>query len=797
MAGKYKQKILLPDGWIAKVSRSNPGKMYYVNKTLKISSWTLPEWAPQKIMKNSSNLPSKYSKVEKRSSDTLFADQNKPNDPSQKKFCSTGFKKVNDSTLGSVPKKQGANVKFNITASERKKNFQQKKKNFDSKMSLNKNCEVTCGSFKNKTFCVSKSNATNKVNVQHSNKTSSNLKCTVDNPIISKPLGEKLLPPTKNFGNVNKLLGNKASDNLVHSNSFIEKEQADKARIKKQCLISTPHALNNDRTALVDNHSTSLVTEADVTGHETVEDVEMLDLSMNFLIIDNLLVDESSSFYIVLDTNVFIYELAQIDEIKDVSIKNNGFPHIVVPWIVIQELDKLRKRPTESSEIHRKAHEGIKYINRMIKGKHPRFHGQSPKEMKESAQPFSNCNDDLILECCLNLAQKMAQDKVILITNDINLSTKAMISNITAHNVKSFMDFTKVDEKDKSGKRVCLESDIHKNAKVKPLTTVEILPISEQKSSDEHPHLQEIHTLMTKARFMLKDVLCKLIKIEMDEAYGDVWVAFKLDMTSLQSIFKAIDKYWKCVFSFHFNQRDLCNFKFLQGVSESVDGFLCKAEKCLEILTAIEKIFISIKKAWSVLEVPLENIRNSHLTCVELLAKKNSNENGSPSSLFLYEAVFNLFQHNWATINHLCGITMDFCDLPHEFIYEKPSVFPSEKEFENLMCNLYPSVKLIKTYMSKTVIKNPHASVLDIEFYRKFFKALCNFIPSLNIKAPPFDSQQLNVLAFYDFCRDPSKQETLLLGYKQLECFENKLEEALRTMVSLKKNIASDKMICD
>ena len=46
--------------------------------------------------------------------------------------------------------------------------------------------------------------------------------------------------------------------------------------------------------------------------------------------------------YVVLDTNVLVSHLQFLIELKDYAIKGVGRPILVVPWIVMQELDSLK-----------------------------------------------------------------------------------------------------------------------------------------------------------------------------------------------------------------------------------------------------------------------------------------------------------------------------------------------------------------------------------------------------------------------------------------------------------------------
>ena len=53
--------------------------------------------------------------------------------------------------------------------------------------------------------------------------------------------------------------------------------------------------------------------------------------------------DYSDFLYLVVDTNVLLIHLRFLDKLKDCNIKGIGKPVLVIPWMVLQELDKLKK----------------------------------------------------------------------------------------------------------------------------------------------------------------------------------------------------------------------------------------------------------------------------------------------------------------------------------------------------------------------------------------------------------------------------------------------------------------------
>ncbi|XP_054716705.1 transcriptional protein SWT1-like [Uloborus diversus] len=524
------------------------------------------------------------------------------------------------------------------------------------------------------------------------------------------------------------------------------------------------------------------------------EDVEMLDVSESLTKIDDLpssangASERLASYYIVVDTNVLITELKFIDEIKDTPIEGCGPPHIFIPWIVIQELDGLKKS-TKNTTTWRAAGEAVRYLNSVLKAKHPRFHGQSPQEVADWAKTYSKCNDDRILECCISLAAKMPREKVILLTNDKNLSNKALVCDIQVHTWDSMIKVLKTDvvfrgdrsdKKSSSSKRkndgkVTAETSKSQNS----CTHTE--EISAKIKSDVYK--QEIHTLMSTARQHLKDVLLPVLEAGMQDAYGDVWCEFKLDTKLLKGILEAIKKYWKAVFSFHFSEKEKRKFDLLHEKANQPEGFYGNKEECLIILSDIEDIFLQIKRHWPHINPCVEKIQNIRASCLAAF----SNYKGVENSILVTEAqsVFSLFQHNWSVLNQLCGTIMDYCDIPHNFQYEKPAQFPPQKAFRELMCNLYPGVHELKQLMSK-VVDAVTNNVPCTDVIKKFYKALKEFVPSLGVKADSPEFPHISSKALEKFCTVPQNREMIENGLKQLLVFHEKLDKAVTVIMSTK-----------
>ncbi|CAG8496891.1 95_t:CDS:2 [Funneliformis mosseae] len=133
---------------------------------------------------------------------------------------------------------------------------------------------------------------------------------------------------------------------------------------------------------------------------------------------------------VVVDTNFLISHLAFLKTLIYVHAKKYKFL-IIVPWIVLQELDGLKssrwKNETSSSqhEVGNLAQTAIKFLHNCLVDKEEGLRGQKIDEKVE----FNENNDDKILDCC-RYFQMTTQRPIILLSNDKNLCVKAMIHGI-------------------------------------------------------------------------------------------------------------------------------------------------------------------------------------------------------------------------------------------------------------------------------------------------------------------------------------------------------------------------------
>lgn len=136
------------------------------------------------------------------------------------------------------------------------------------------------------------------------------------------------------------------------------------------------------------------------------------------------------SNYFVVDTNVFLSNLRNIRHLVQKLAQSLSYPFLIVPYIVVQELDHLKIRSDEN--LARIARESIRYLNKELNSNPPRIQGQNLFYSNEYLIKITNA-DDKILNCCLQIQR--AQNNVILLSNDINLRNKAIINSVDSYSM--------------------------------------------------------------------------------------------------------------------------------------------------------------------------------------------------------------------------------------------------------------------------------------------------------------------------------------------------------------------------
>ncbi|XP_023222290.1 transcriptional protein SWT1-like [Centruroides sculpturatus] len=443
------KKRKLPAGWVVRYSTRRPNTIFYFNTKSGESSWTHPA-------KSSSTKNIEDSAIHKISSGNTKLSRNKIKNEPQHKKLTKSHDQLKKQLLNELRKVKN---EVKLPANSVKSDNVEYKEKPETSGSLKRIVSLKVLSENKKTRknkkkytlqnCCFESNSTISVAINNDDKTPSSRN------IVCKDL---ITPERKCL----------SSNNSAHFKDFDEKES---------------------------------------------DDVEMIDLT-NFLNSESIQpmqteeVSSSHDLFIVVDTNIFLSHLKYVKCLIELQITEYGVPLVIIPWVVIQELDSLKNNRNAKNIFH-KATEAVHFVFKKLKSGHPRIRGQTATEASFCENNLNaECNDDKILQCCMQLSQKYGKDHVILLTEDKNLSSKSIINGIKA---KSSTDLSK-DLKFSVGQST--------NSKMTPN---KILPDLSAEKQIEQKKKKEIEGIVDEVQDVTKHILAAVIESEMREIFEDIW----------------------------------------------------------------------------------------------------------------------------------------------------------------------------------------------------------------------------------------------------------------------------------
>ncbi|XP_067127268.1 transcriptional protein SWT1 [Centruroides vittatus] len=701
----------LPHGWVVRYSTRRPNKIFYFNTKSGVSSWTYPA-------KSSSTKNTEDSAIRKISSENTKLSRNKIKNEPQHKKLTKPHDQLKKRLLNELRKVKN---EVKLPANSVKSDNVECKEKPETSGSLKRIVSVKVFSENEKSRknkrkytlqnCCFESNSTISVALTNDDKTPSsrNIVC------------KDLITPERCL----------SSNNSVHFKDFDEKES---------------------------------------------DDVEMIDLT-NFLNSESIQpmqteeVSSSHDLYIVVDTNIFLSYLKYVKCLIELQITEYGTPLVIIPWVVIQELDSLKNNRNAKNIFH-KATEAVHFVFKKLKSGHPRIRGQTATEASFCENNLNaECNDDKILQCCMQLSQKCGKDHVILLTEDKNLSSKAIINGIKA---KTSTELAK-DLKFSIGQST--------NSK---MTQNKILPDLSAEKQIEQKTKKEIEDIVNEVQSVTKQILAAVIESEMREIFEDMWsrIVIVKPPWSLLGTLKCIECHWIAVFGFLFPQEMKNAAAELSSVLKK--GF-CNIEDEKEIDSVFElcsTICVNVHLKFTNPEAQiainkLKELKNKWLS----LSQKKSSSN-SPKFHTVAEdhsAVIATFDYVWDCINYTCGLFADVLHYPnHGIVYAKPQILPSETFVVGLLPKVNEKIGVLSEKMRILISSNELANE-NRKIISDMKNALYSYTEGIGLQfptSPPKIGFTNNALE--EFFIMPENKQLLENGCAQLLQFHSKLKTLMR-----------------
>ncbi|XP_070175598.1 serine-rich adhesin for platelets-like [Littorina saxatilis] len=289
----------------------------------------------------------------------------------------------------------------------------------------------------------------------------------------------------------------------------------------------------------------------------------------------------SKLVYLVVDTNVLIGSLKFVQKLRDMALKDYGRPYLVIPWIVLQELDSMKGSRFRKMSHEKKAQDAVRYLHSCLVSQHPRVRGQTPEEASEQTNKLDvQCNDDLILQCCVQYQKKYVGAPVILLTDDLNLVNKSVVMGIKCFSTKTLApQLTEVTVECPSPQPTPTTTGSAENTngpsasrafQGHPTTsrsspalgrndsqtgeTAQSTDVTGQQQREQRILTDE---LLCGAKSVLRSSLSPLVEKEMKEAFGNLWsdVVYKKPPWSAHDLALILQKHWIAVFGQKMDRR--------------------------------------------------------------------------------------------------------------------------------------------------------------------------------------------------------------------------------------------------
>ncbi|XP_076454677.1 uncharacterized protein LOC143289554 [Babylonia areolata] len=332
--------------------------------------------------------------------------------------------------------------------------------------------------------------------------------------------------------------------------------------------------------------------------------------------------------YVVVDTNIFIGELDTLKHLRDMTLKDYGRPYLIIPWVVLQELDGLKMSWAKS----RRAQNAVRYIHSCLINLHPRVRGQTPAEASEPVDNFrAQCNDDRILQCCLQCQRKHGGSSVMLLTDDMNLENKAVVMGIRTFSTKRLQPLLGTSTLDddyppltdagapsnaSSAKVPRRTGQQQSDADTGRSTLPASVPASSAAVRRKKPQRRESGTsvvnspqlhqqrraadeLLCGGKAVVSSALGDLVKREMREAYDDLWLELVVRKPpwSPHDLVLILQKHWMAVFTMKLDMGlkpiidDLVrDFNPGRGVSLELRRVLTCLQTCLRLVEGVSRL---------------------------------------------------------------------------------------------------------------------------------------------------------------------------------------------------------------
>ncbi|XP_038215081.1 transcriptional protein SWT1 [Zerene cesonia] len=324
---------------------------------------------------------------------------------------------------------------------------------------------------------------------------------------------------------------------------------------------------------------------------------------------------------LVVDTNIFIHELDTIKDVLNSHLKGyKEQPTLLVPWRVINELDRLKDNNNGNGAVCKRAKAAMDYLYKSLP-ENSRIKGQSLRDANSHIYPCE-IPDDEILNCSLQQVER--GKNVLLVSNDKNLCTKAQING------------------------------------VRHMGVVAVVALLERQPQ---PAAAALHAAFVRMRDAVFPLLANILENEMRAKYDNLWqyVLFKAPPWTLDDVLQCLLKHWIAVFSEVFPRIE----QLITDLRRSLTSLQSKDPKTVtqSEVTTFKELCIDVARRCQIIPEYMQLAK----TCAERLLRDCCEEGNTDAVVDVFEDVWTVCSSYCAKLATSVGVTHNIEDkIPGE-----------------------------------------------------------------------------------------------------------------------------------
>uniref|UniRef100_UPI0037E89F57 transcriptional protein SWT1 n=1 Tax=Semicossyphus pulcher TaxID=241346 RepID=UPI0037E89F57 len=389
---------------------------------------------------------------------------------------------------------------------------------------------------------------------------------------------------------------------------------------------------------------------------------------------------QQQDLILVLDTNILISHLDYVKKFRSHGLEALGLPVVLIPWVVLQELDSLKRGKGLSGSVAHLACPAISYIYNSLKSREPRLWGQSMQQAAQSSNDLNaENNDDRVLQCCLQYQSLYPECALILCTNDKNLCSKALLSGVKAlskndleaevgrsrHGFKP-LQYIKtsmlphVSPQASSSLLSRSYTPVRPHCQQRPEAPVGLIEkdFKQQSEEEDGDETEWDYRCVSELEDCLQEVLSDVLEVEMKAAYDDLWleIVYVKPPWTLQDVLRCFKKHWIAVFGqivprrMEQNVLNLIDF-FNSGNTVDLSATIAAFQEAKELVKAFGGRSRRVPGAIAVLDNIFNRLQAQGESPADDVVMNDDDEDKQPTPAHVsHQEVWALFEHIWSNV---------------------------------------------------------------------------------------------------------------------------------------------------